>query len=199
MSMSSPRTLVLAVGGMSCVLDRQQHRSRFECSGGAEGVTGHPLGRHDRYRAGPEDVRDRGGLGGVVERCARAVRVDLLDVGRLEAGVVERQLHAGDRPDAAWRRRGDVVGVGVARAAEDLADDRRAARHWAASHSSSTNAAAPSPMTKPSRSASNGRLVPVLDSAVMLPKPASEVGVPACSVPPVTTASASPHAISRAA
>ena len=41
--------------------------------------------------------------------------------------------------------------------------------------------------------------MPVDDSAVMLPKPAIDVGVLAASVPPVTTASASPQAMRRAA
>ena len=74
-----------------------------------------------------------------------------------------------------------------------------APRACAASHSSSTNAAAPSPITNPSRSTSNGRLVPLPDRAVMLLKPAIAVTVPACSVPPETTASAMSHAIKRAA
>ena len=45
-----------------------------------------------------------------------------------------------------------------------------APRASAASHSSRTNTAAPSPSTKPSRSTSNGLLDPDVDSAVMLPK-----------------------------
>ena len=40
---------------------------------------------------------------------------------------------------------------------------------------------------------------PDVDSAVMLAKPASAVGVAAASLPPVTTASQRPQAISRAA
>ena len=44
----------------------------------------------------------------------------------LDAGFGERQLHAGDRARAARRRRGDVVRVGGARAAHDLAVDVRA-------------------------------------------------------------------------
>jgi len=59
--------------------------------------------------------------------------------------------------------------------------------------------AAPSPITKPSRSAAKGRLRPSLDSAVMLPKPANEVGVAAASLPPLTIASTRPIMMSRAA
>ena len=44
-----------------------------------------------------------------------------------EAGVVERELHARGRAFAAGRRRGDVVRVGVAAVADDLAVDARAA------------------------------------------------------------------------
>ena len=107
-------------------------------------------------------------------------------------------MHAA-APDAAGRRRGDVVGVGVARRAEDLAEDRRARGPTACSHSSRISTAAPSPMTKPSRSTSNGRLTPVVESAVMLAKPASAVIVAADSAPPVATASQRPQAIRRAA
>ena len=82
-----------------------------------------------------------------------------------------RELHAGDRAGATRRRCGDVVrvGVGCRRRGSRRGSWRRARRR--ASHSSSTSTAAPSLMTKPSRSASNGRDVPTLDSAVMLREP----------------------------
>ena len=54
-------------------------------------------------------------------------------------------------------------------------------------------------MTNPSRFASNGIEAPVVDNAVMLPNPASDVAVAAHSEPPVATASHRPHAMSRAA
>ena len=56
-----------------------------------------------------------------------------------------------------------------------------APRAAACSHSSRISTAAPSPITKPSRSTSNGRLTPLVESAVMLPNPASAVIVPAAS------------------
>ena len=74
-----------------------------------------------------------------------------------------------------------------------------APRRTACSHSSSTSTAAPSPITKPSRSTSNGREIPLLEIAVMLVNPATDVVVPADSLPPVTTASQRPQAMSRAA
>ena len=54
-------------------------------------------------------------------------------------------------------------------------------------------------MTKPSRSASNGREMPTSLMASSAPKAAVASGVSAASEPPVTTASASPHWIMRAA
>ncbi|CAB4644350.1 unannotated protein [freshwater metagenome] len=54
-------------------------------------------------------------------------------------------------------------------------------------------------MTNPSRAISKGMDFPELDSAVMLPKPASDVAVAALSAPPVATASHIPHAMRRAA
>ena len=54
-------------------------------------------------------------------------------------------------------------------------------------------------MTKPSRSTSNGREMPLLESAVMLAKPATPVGVIAASEPPVITASQMPSEMRRAA
>ena len=74
-----------------------------------------------------------------------------------------------------------------------------APRRSATDHSSSISTAAPSPSTNPSRSASNGRLDPDVDSAVMLPKLATPMVQPADSVPPVTTASHIPQEIRRAA
>ena len=51
---------------------------------------------------------------------------------------------------------------------------------------------APSPITKPSRRASNGREMPVGDVAAITPNAAIESGVRADSEPPTMHASASP-------
>ena len=101
-------------------------------------------------------------------------------------------MHAA-APVPPGRRRGDVVGVGVAAGAEHLAEDACAPRPRACSHSSRISTAAPSPMTKPSRSTSNGRDMPLVDSAVMLANPAIDVTVAGASLPPVTTASHRPQ------
>ena len=67
-----------------------------------------------------------------------------------------------------------------------------APRALAFSASSSTSTAAPSPITKPSRRASNGREMPLSDSASSAANAALDSGVSAASEPPVTTASAMP-------
>ena len=70
-----------------------------------------------------------------------------------------------------------------------------APRASALDHSSSTRAPAPSDIMNPSRRRSNGHDTPVLESAVMLVKPAMPVSVIAASVLPATTASQRPEAI----
>ena len=73
----------------------------FGRTGARDHVPGDALGRRDRRRGVAEHLADRLGLGGVVERRGRAVRVDVPDVGGVEAGVVERELHARGRARAA--------------------------------------------------------------------------------------------------
>jgi hypothetical protein len=73
-----------------------------------------------------------------------------------------------------------------------------APRSRAFSPSSRTSTAAPSPMTKPSRRTSNGRLIPLSDSASSALKAARASGTRPASLPPVTTASAAPDWISLA-
>mmetsp|Transcript_16115 Transcript_16115/g.40561 ORF Transcript_16115/g.40561 Transcript_16115/m.40561 type:complete len:319 (-) Transcript_16115:252-1208(-) len=74
----------------------------------------------------------------------------------------------------------------------------RAPRALACSSDSSSSTPAPSPMTKPDRSASKGRLavcgesLAVVHMARMLVKPAKPSGVTAASVPPASITSASP-------
>src|SRR3954454_4083640 len=108
-----------------------QADDRLDRAGGADEVAGHALGRGDRRTARPEHLGDRLGLGGVVERRRRAVRVDVGDVRRLQPCARERLFHAGDRPDAAGSRCGDVVRVARAPVAAQLAVDRRAPRFGA--------------------------------------------------------------------
>ena len=65
--------------------------------------------------------------------------------------------------------------------------------------SSSTSTPAPSPITNPSRRASNGREIPVGDSACIELKLPNPNGVSVASAPPTTTASASSYWIMRSA
>ena len=74
-----------------------------------------------------------------------------------------------------------------------------APRSRADSASSSTSIPAPSPITKPSRRASNGREMPVGESACIELKQAKPKSVSVASAPPETTASASPYWIMRSA
>ena len=68
---------------------------------------------------------DRRGLVAVVHRRRGAVGVDVVDVGRLPAGVAQREPDRARR--ALARGRGDVVGVGGGGVAGQPAEDRRAA------------------------------------------------------------------------
>ena len=95
-------------------------------------------------------------------------------------------------PAPPGRRRGDVVGVGVAGRAEDLGRGSWRPAPRRASHSSSTRTAAPSAMTKPSRSASNGRETPDARQRGHVGEAGDAGGVMAASVPPVTMASHRP-------
>ena len=74
-----------------------------------------------------------------------------------------------------------------------------APRACACSAASRITTPAPSPITNPSRRASKGHERPCRDSAPMRRKAARQMSVIAASVPPATTASASPRAIMRAA
>src|SRR5262249_11314425 len=67
-------------------------------------------------------------LGYVAELGRRAVRVDVVDVGRVEAAVPERVGHAARGPCSVFRRRGDVVRVGGQPVPGKLAIDPRTAR-----------------------------------------------------------------------
>ena len=136
---------------------------------------------------------DRVRLGAVVERRGGAVGVDVVDLApprrpaSASAAVIACGL-ARARPRAGrscGRRRSSRRSPGSCRARGRRAPARRRSR-------SSTSTAAPSPITKPSRRASNGREMPLLDSASSAPKAARASGVSPASEPPATTASASP-------
>src|SRR5262245_10753295 len=72
----------------------QQRRDGLHRTGGADEVAGHALRRRDGWRRVPEHLADRFCLGGVVQLRRGAVRVHVPDLGRLDVGVVQRELHA---------------------------------------------------------------------------------------------------------
>ena len=74
-----------------------------------------------------EDPLDGSGLLAVVRLRGCAVRVDVLDVRRLHARLIECHLHGTRIPFAFGRRGGDVVGVRGRAVADELAVDLRAA------------------------------------------------------------------------
>ena len=74
-----------------------------------------------------EDALDRGRLGGVVGRRRGAVGVDVVDVVRRQAGVVERQADGALGAFAVDAGRDDVVGVRAGAVAGELGEDAGAA------------------------------------------------------------------------
>ena len=83
----------------------------FGQAAGAHEVAGRGLGgAHRRCAfAAAEHGLDRQRFGLVAERRGRAVRVDIANVGRLHAGLLERQLHAAGSAFAVRAGRGNVV------------------------------------------------------------------------------------------
>ena len=135
----------------------------------------------------------------VAVRRRGAVRVDVVDLRAASMPALSSAApHHADRAVAVLGRRGDVVRVGGHAVADDLGVDPRAARAAPSSSSSRISTPAPSPMTKPSRSLSNGRLARSgsslrVDSARIAPNPPTPIGVIAASEPPAIIASASPR------
>ena len=103
-----------------------------------------------------EDLLDRARLGEVAERRRGPVRVDVADTLRVDVCALERRAHHLAHADRLGLGLGHVVRVVRGAVAEHLGVDPRAARR-ACSSSSSTSVHAPSPITNPSRVASNGR------------------------------------------
>ena len=109
------------------VLHRQHREHRLDAAGAAEQVAGHRLGRVDDQllRVVAEGELDRVGLVHVAQRRRGAVRVEVLDLVGVDAGVAQRGHHRALR--AVDVRRGHVVGVGAHAEADQLGIDLRAA------------------------------------------------------------------------
>ena len=83
-------------------------------------------GRHDDLRCvRSEHQFQSAGFGGVVDRGAGAVRIDVADLFRADAGILQR--HADGFGGAFRGRLGDVVRVGRHAEADDFGDRFRAA------------------------------------------------------------------------
>src|SRR5207248_9842229 len=89
----------------------------------------HGLGGGDGELVGviAEDALDGDRLGLVADRRRSAVGIDVLDVRRFEAGILQRALHHAHHSAAVFRRRRDVVRVARHAVAGDFAVDPRAA------------------------------------------------------------------------
>jgi hypothetical protein len=74
-----------------------------------------------------ENRFDRLRLVQVVRGRRGAMRIDVLDVGQAQAGVLHRAAHRPLRALAVWRRRREVVGVAGRSEADDLPVHARAA------------------------------------------------------------------------
>ena len=125
--------------------------------------------------------------------------IDVVDVGGGRAGVVERQRRSPATPDRPRARAPSGGGRPRSSRSRPARPSTVAPRSAAASASSSTTIPAPSPITNPSRRRSNGREIPVGDSACIELKHANPKSVSVASAPPQTTASASPYWIIRSA
>jgi hypothetical protein len=140
-----------------------------------------------------EQVLDRERLDAIVVRRRGAVRVDVADLPRRDAGLPDGHVHDAHRSAAVLGRRRDVVRISGHAVADDLGVDPRA-RAMADSRSSRMTMPEPSPMMNPSRSLSNGRLAFSgsslrVDMARIAANPPTLIGVIAASEPPAIIAS----------
>ncbi len=106
----------------------------------------------------PKTGFDGEGLGGVVFLGARAVGVDVVDVGGCQSGVFEGFVDGDDGAAAFGVLVGDGKGVAGGAVADDFGKDfvfAPRARAW--SSDSRMTMPAPSPRTNPPRVASKGR------------------------------------------
>ncbi len=110
-------------GRRDLVADREHREHRLDAARRTEQVAGHRLGgAHGQLvRVIAECALDRDALGDVAQRCRRAVRIDVVDVGRREPGVAKRVQHAAPRAVAILGRRRDVVRVGAHAVARQFA------------------------------------------------------------------------------
>ena len=97
----------LIVGRDRLVAHGRQAGQGLEGAGGGEHVAGEALGRGDGNPVGvvAQDEPEHGRLGGVADRRARGVGIDVVDVAGLDARVGQGPAHGGGR------RRGSGLGI----------------------------------------------------------------------------------------
>jgi hypothetical protein len=102
------------VGGMIPVMQRLDREDGLDAAGRAEQVTGHRLGRTDHGLVGvvAERALHRQRFGKVAERRRRAVRVEVIDLVGVDAGIAEGHRHAARRAFAVLAGRGHVECIG---------------------------------------------------------------------------------------
>src|SRR5512139_939421 len=110
------------------MMHRQHGEHRLDPAGAAQQVAGHRLGRvdHRLVRGIAQRELDRFGFVLVAERRRGAVRVDVVHLVSVDAGVAQRIEHG--TPWAVGARCRHVVGVAAHAEAHDLGVDLRAAR-----------------------------------------------------------------------
>ena len=111
------------------VANRQDAEDRLDRAGRAEQMADRRFGRRHRHLRGgiAEQPLDRAEFDLVAERRRGAVRVDVVDIGRRDAGALHRGAHAAEGAIAVRRRRGDVIGVAGQAVADHFGVDLRAA------------------------------------------------------------------------
>src|SRR5947207_13316539 len=96
--------------GYLTVRDGEQACDGLGRAGRSDEVAGDTLGRRRRRGSVAEHLANGLRLGRVVQWCRRSVRVDVRDVGRTQARVVECELHDLRGPAAPPCRRGVWTG-----------------------------------------------------------------------------------------
>ena len=106
----------------AALADGQDRGDGLDRAGGAEGVADHRLvgGHGDPPGVLAEDRPDGLQLGLVALRRRGRVGVDVVDVGRRQAGLLERAAGRADGADATGRRQRDVRGIGRRAVADEL-------------------------------------------------------------------------------
>ena len=130
MAVSTEGLSRLSVGGAMLSRMASTEKIASTAPGRAQQMADRRLGgRHGELAGGvAEQPLDGGELDLVAHRRRGAVRVDVVDVARLEAGALQRHAHAAVGAVAVLGRRGDVIGVARQAVADHLGIDARAAR-----------------------------------------------------------------------